>query len=1114
MCRTSGWAAWFCGMTRRHDCTFISMRDGVGVWGGARRAFYWAWCGLCCLGWVGARAQNAADVMGPDGVLYPDWSWAGVPGGIPTNLPVRVTLSAGALATNAAGVLEGAAEAAYAAGGGVVSIPAGTFNLDRAALMRRSNVVLRGAGQAATKFLFRYAAPTNGINYYVAGGVTAGPTTLFNNTWIEAHADPVNLQRLTLKANGVVLAERLRTNGHWGATFSQRTTGNSIRSAYGGTGSRALLAEAEYPGGVVRTRTITVSLTNATDANAMPAPSQLGAISFCGLGATGAKPALMADGLRGQGSITLTNGHGVAAGERIELVAPATARWNAEVGNTCTNSQLFRRCLCLVTAVTNNTVYLNQPLRIDYPIIDGAYAQELTPLVRCGVENLTVEQSHDVWTSGIIFSWAWECWAKGVRVNKAGRFPLYFNPGKWCEIRDTILDDAWFKGDGGTAYAGFERAYDCLMENTTTYKLRHAPLYQWSAGGNVIRNSFFYDSDMQWHSGWCNENLFENCVVEANRGNGAYGYGAWSSPPEDTAHGPNGPRNVVYNCDMTSPLAGAWIGGVGGDWMFLHNRIAADSGYGAYAQKSGGHIFDGNVFALKSAGAGVWLNDTNCAGVEITGNTFLGLAGQHAIAGGAIAPALVDNNATVDALSLAAFLNPGFESAWTGWTRDAGDNNMSSLAASAARSGYNGLRVTDTNAALGSSVASPAFSVSPGKTYAVRYWTRTLAGANGIGMYLQFFNSGGTQIQSTSGGVPTSAPWQQAVYQATAPSNALTAKIWVHSYGAGIQTADFDDFEFGEVAHAIANNGFEGGLAFWTTSGDGGMSAAVTNAAKSGSYGLRVTDASTTLGSSVASAKFPVQPGWTYQLRYWGRQLSGNGMGTYLEFYNASNGYVTNALKQLSAVSDWREQALRATAPAGAATVRAWLHSYSGSIVTADFDNLVLSEIPPRPQPAVPSIFAWQRNPVFPTSNPGFESDFGNWDLAGDGGMSQVVNNPSGAHGGSKYMRVTDASGTGGSWARGEPFLVQPGKTYRVAAWAKNVSGSGAGLYIQFFNASGSEIAGSSGNVTVPSSATNWTQVSVSKVAPAGAVTSKACVHSYNASIVTAEFDDFEFRRQ
>ena len=175
-------------------------------------------------------------------------------------------------------------------------------------------------------------------------------------------------------------------------------------------------------------------------------------------------------------------------------------------------------------------------------------------------------------------------WARGVAVKKAGRFPLYFTGAKWCEIRDCVLDDAWFKGGGGTAYAGWEQACDCLMENVTTYKLRHAPCVQWAASGNVIRKSAFYASDAQWHSGWTHENLYEECVIESTTDNGAYGYGMWASPPEDTAHGPNGPRNVVYNCDVRSPKAGLWMGGMNENWLILYNRFIAGSGPGILAK--------------------------------------------------------------------------------------------------------------------------------------------------------------------------------------------------------------------------------------------------------------------------------------------------------------------------------------------------------------------------------------------------------------------------------------------------------------------------------------------------------------------------------------------------
>jgi hypothetical protein len=283
-----------------------------------------------------------------------------------------------------------------------------------------------------------------------------------------------------------------------------------------------------------------------------------------------------------------------------------------------------------VEDVTGNTLRLNQPLRIEFPVIDGSYVQEISPIRRSGIEDLCLEQTQDLWTSGIIFSNAWECWARGVTVKKAGRFPLYFLGAKWGEIRDCILDDAWFKGGGGTAYAGWEYACDGLMENVTTFKLRHAPLVQWSASGNVIRKSTFHESDGQWHSGWTNENLFEQCVIESSTGNGAYGYGMWGSPPEDAAHGPNGPRNVVYNCDVRSPKAGLWMGGMNENWLILHNRFIVGSGPGIFMKTASfDHIIKGNVFQLIDARQpAVQMATPDCIGVELLDNRVLGGNGK------------------------------------------------------------------------------------------------------------------------------------------------------------------------------------------------------------------------------------------------------------------------------------------------------------------------------------------------------------------------------------------------------------------------------------------------------------------------------------------------------
>jgi hypothetical protein len=209
-----------------------------------------------------------------------------------------------------------------------------------------------------------------------------------------------------------------------------------------------------------------------------------------------------------------------------------------------------------------------------------------------------------------------------VKVIKAGKHPVYTRASKWCEIRDCEFDDAWYHGGGGTAYVGWERSYDCLMENVTTWRMRHAPCVQWSSSGNVIRKSTFHGSDAQWHAGWTHENLYELCTIDAEGSWGTYGHGGWASPPHDKAHGPEGPRNVIYNCDFRAPRTGLWMGGMNENWLILHNRFVVQKGPGIVARLfSFDHIVRGNVVAVKDAGApAIQLADDNCTGVEIEEN--------------------------------------------------------------------------------------------------------------------------------------------------------------------------------------------------------------------------------------------------------------------------------------------------------------------------------------------------------------------------------------------------------------------------------------------------------------------------------------------------------------
>ena len=160
-----------------------------------------------------------------------------------------------------------------------------------------------------------------------------------------------------------------------------------------------------------------------------------------------------------------------------------------------------------------------------------------------------------------------------------------------------------------------------------------------------------------------------------------------------------------------------------------------------------------------------------------------------------------------DALTLS---NPGFENQLTDWDSQE-DNGMSKVIAEAAHAGKFGLRVTDDSDTAGSSVISRRIPVTEGKTYQVQFFARVLSG-EGIGVYLRFLKADGKPIVLTSDEEKTAdqkpvvqvdknqLSWLQFTGKKTAPNEAATAVIFIHSYSKHKVTADFDDFAVAEVA--------------------------------------------------------------------------------------------------------------------------------------------------------------------------------------------------------------------------------------------------------------------------------------------------------------------------
>ncbi len=568
---------------------------------------------------------TGADVVGPNGIVYPNWTRTGVQGDIP-DVPAfcRIEDYGGRAddGTDDSAALDAACRAAGEAGGGAVLLSEGTWHLDRPVTVRHNGVVIRGQGADRTRIIFRYSLEPEGIRFYAPEpGATVGPASS-----ICLHCRPAGLSRMSISVDGREIGTWDRSQ-HSGNSFSFGIRGDRVTGSVA-DGTHTLIGVGIYQDGSQLRCQIPITVDSQFHED-RPVADDSVAINFAGSGYIGARIPLTEDGRRGATELKLQTTEGLAVGDVILIDGPATARWKSLTQSAC-QWGIYRRYEVTVEAIEGDTITISQPLRIEFPVIDGSTVQKMSVIEGCGLEDLYLEQTENLWITSVQFTHAWNCWARGVTVRMCGRHPVYGLMAKWCTIRDCVFDDAWFKGGGGTAYVGWEHSWDCLMEGVETYLMRHAPLVQWATSGCVIRNSIFHDSDMQWHAGWTNENLFENCTVISVRDHGSYGHGAWASPPEDTAHGPNGPRNVVYNCDISSPSTGLWMGGMNENWLILHNRFVVESGPGVFAKSASfDHIISGNIFVLRDAVSPmVMLASPDCIGVELIGNTVHGGNGK------------------------------------------------------------------------------------------------------------------------------------------------------------------------------------------------------------------------------------------------------------------------------------------------------------------------------------------------------------------------------------------------------------------------------------------------------------------------------------------------------
>lgn len=563
---------------------------------------------------------TAADFPGPDGIVYPDFTYAGAREEVLKQAGQTVIHLAVRSGDDLYEPLRKAIDS-LPVDGGTVEIPAGHFKLSKMLTIAKDFVSLKGAGKDQTRIDLTYDTGDDRIDLY---GIENG-SRIAPEQPIHLYARPAGLRSLKLEVDGEEFSRYTRNLHSDFVSFHVKKLPNSIRP-----GKHKLRGTAEYWDEKTSTAEAEVIIDPAV-LPTLPTNAARSFISFQGKGFRYRDYRIAKDGTRGEFSVELCeSSHPFRKGDIVVLRAQETPARRAVTGNAC-NWGNFRSTHLFIEKVEGRKLTFNQPLRQDYPAADLSFVRKFDSIRGGRIEGMTLETKFDYWLSSVTFEYASDCVAKDLRVLRCGHNPVYGTHAKFCSILNCEFDGNRFNDRGGTAYAGWDNCSDCLIDGIITRRMRHAPLVQWGASGNVIRNGRFYHSDAQWHAGWSTENLFENCtIISDTREFGGYGNIFWASSPEDGGHGPNGPRNVVYNCDGSSIADGVFLGGMNENWIFAWNRLRVKKGVGFFLKTSSfDHILLGNTVILEDQHSPFLLFATpDCGGVELIGNTFSGGNGK------------------------------------------------------------------------------------------------------------------------------------------------------------------------------------------------------------------------------------------------------------------------------------------------------------------------------------------------------------------------------------------------------------------------------------------------------------------------------------------------------
>ena len=291
----------------------------------------------------------------------------------------------------------------------------------------------------------------------------------------------------------------------------------------------------------------------------------------------------------------------------------------------------------------------------------------------------------------------------------------------------------------------------------------------------------------------------------------------------------------------------------------------------------------------------------------------------------------------------------------------------------------------------------------------------------------------------------------------------------------------------------LINGGFENGNANWSANP---RLSIVTDDQHGGNAAGQYFDDSNAVGGSFTQ-KAAVEPGKTYEVSAWVKRVSGK--GGYIGIFGISNAVI----KGFADVDGWQLYSISVTIPAGATQAIIEIGAHKSEVVTFLIDDVVLKEVSndtPEPTETTEATEATQPTEADPNALPvngNFENGVANW----KGHTNAISAHTEDQHGGNASMLFVDDSTAAAPYVY-QKVTVEPGKTYKVSAWVKRVSGKGG--YIGIFGVTNPVLEGFK-------DVDGWQQYSTTITILEGANQATVEIGASKANIVTYLIDDVVF---